>query len=73
MIGMKRSPFTEATPMDSVMGLRLDRARQLLGTTALSVTEVATGFGFIDRSDLSRAFRVRFEVSPAKLRRQGDA
>lgn len=76
MIGMRRSSFAKAfklatgtTPMDFVMVLRLSRARQLLETTGLSVAEVATRSGFVDRSHFSRAFRARFGESPAKMRR----
>lgn len=80
LIGMKRSSFAKAfklatgtTPMDFVMALRLERARQLLGTTALSVADVAARSGFVDRSHFSRAFRARFGESPAKLRRHNGA
>ncbi len=65
-IGMKRFSCAKAfklatgtTPMDFVMVLRLERARQLLETTSLS--------GFVDRSHFSRSFRARFGESPAKL------
>jgi transcriptional regulator GlxA family with amidase domain len=46
------------------LGLRLDRARDLLRQTSLSVLEVAVVCGFSSASHFSRAFRARFLHPP---------
>ena len=46
------------------LGLRLDRARELLRQTSLPVVEVALATGFGSASHFSRSFRDRFGLSP---------
>lgn len=46
------------------LGLRLDRARELLRQTTLSVSEVAIVTGFRSASHFSRAYRQRFARAP---------
>lgn len=46
------------------LGLRLDRARDLLRQTSLPVTEVGLATGFASASHFSRSYRDRFGVSP---------
>jgi transcriptional regulator GlxA family with amidase domain len=46
------------------LGLRLDRARDLLRQTTLSVLEVALACGFASASHFSRAYRARFGHAP---------
>jgi AraC-like DNA-binding protein/CheY-like chemotaxis protein len=55
--------------------LRLERARELLLTSELSITEIAHEVGFYDLSHLDRAFRRRFGIRPGDLlgRRAGNA
>lgn len=50
-------------------GLRLQRARLLLGQGALSVGEIAAITGFGDPSSLTRAYRRRFAALPSAERR----
>jgi transcriptional regulator GlxA family with amidase domain len=46
------------------LALRLDRARQLLRETSLSVLDVAMTMGFTSASQFSRSFRAAFGFSP---------
>lgn len=46
------------------LGLRLDRARDLLRQTSLSVLDVAVVTGFQSASHFSRAYRARFGMPP---------
>ena len=46
------------------LGLRLDRARDLLRQTTLSVLEIALACGFASASHFSRAYRARFGHAP---------
>jgi transcriptional regulator GlxA family with amidase domain len=46
------------------LGLRLDRARDLLRQTSLSVLEIALACGFGSASHFSRAYRQRFSHAP---------
>jgi transcriptional regulator GlxA family with amidase domain len=57
------------TPHRYVMSRRLERARQLLGESALPIAEIALATGFADQSHLSRSFRALFGVSPRAYRR----
>lgn len=53
------------------LGLRLDRARQLLRETSLSVLEIALATGFGSASQFSRAFRAMFDSPPSAVRMSG--
>jgi transcriptional regulator GlxA family with amidase domain len=46
------------------LSLRLNRARQLLRETSLSVLDVAMTMGFASASQFSRSFRAAFDHSP---------
>lgn len=62
--------FLDATgkpPGEFYRGLRLDRGRNLLSTTDLTLQEVATACGFASVSYFSRSFRARFGTVPTKL------
>lgn len=50
--------------------IRLDRARRLLRTTSLSVTEVALACGFVSSSHFARVFRGRFGFPPGRAIKQ---
>lgn len=47
---------------------RLDRARILLRTTELPISQIAYGVGYANSSKFSKAFREEFGVSPSKWR-----
>jgi transcriptional regulator GlxA family with amidase domain len=49
--------------------IRLERARDLLRQSAVSITEIALGCGFSSASHFSRAYRAAFGVTPASERR----
>jgi transcriptional regulator GlxA family with amidase domain len=50
------------------LGLRLERARQLLRETGISVLDVALMTGFGSASQFSRAFARRYALSPSRYR-----
>ena len=58
------------SPMACYRRLRLDRARDLLRQTTLSVTEVGQACGFPASSQFSRAFREAFGHPPREERRR---
>lgn len=55
------------TPGDFYRGLRLDRGRNLLSTTDLTLMEISIACGFSTVSHFSKSFRARFGTSPTKL------
>jgi AraC family transcriptional regulator len=54
---------------DYVRSLRLEKARTLLSSTALTLAEIAIGAGFYDQSHLARAFRRYLGMTPRQYRR----
>ncbi len=56
--------FLSSTPKTYFNAMRLDRARNLLVQTELSVTEVAVATGFASPSHFCRLFRAHFGRSP---------
>lgn len=56
------------SPSNFYLRLRLDRARQLLQQTDMSIMEVSTACGFESASHFSRTYRARFGVSPSRDR-----
>lgn len=60
--------ITGKTPGEFYRGLRLDRARNLLSTTDMSLIEIATACGFSTVSHFSKSFRLRFGTAPTKLK-----
>lgn len=48
---------------------RLQRAKQLLTTTAGTISSIAMATGFADQSHLTRCFGARFGTTPAAIRR----
>lgn len=56
------------TPSGFYLGLRLDRARQLLQQTGMGVLEIAVASGFDSASYFSRCYRVRFGRCPRQDR-----
>jgi AraC family carnitine catabolism transcriptional activator len=55
------------SPGDFYRGLRLDRGRNLLSTTDLTLLEVSVACGFTTVSHFSKSFRARFGIAPTKL------
>lgn len=56
------------TPSNFYLGLRLDKARQLLRQTDMSVLEIGVACGFETPSYLSRSYRAKFGVCPSQDR-----
>lgn len=57
------------TPTRFYLNLRLDRARELLQQTDMSITSVCVACGFESPSHFSRTYRARFGTSPRSDRR----
>ena len=62
---------TGTTPHQFVMRTKLDRARNLLGGSDLSMAQVADSLGFKSQSHFTRAFRQYFHETPSDYRRRG--
>lgn len=58
------------SPYRYVLQRRIDRARVLLSSTALTITEIATGLGFADHAHFTSTFRRLTEVTPSHYRRE---
>lgn len=63
------SSATGHTPAEFYRVLRLDRGRNLLSTTNMTLREIATACGFDSVSHFSRRFRERFGAAPSRLKR----
>ncbi|MBJ9977052.1 GlxA family transcriptional regulator [Pseudomonas sp. S75] len=59
------------TPRGFYLGLRLDKARQLLRQTDMSVLQVALACGFESSSYFTRCYRARFQCCPRHDRSPG--
>nr|BDT38299.1 AraC family transcriptional regulator [Myxococcus sp. MH1] len=66
--GFKRT--TGNTPHQFVLTRRLERARELLATTALPLSDIAQATGFSSQSHLTSLFRARHALTPARFRRE---
>ena len=64
----KRTQRRANLPQGLMHTLRLDRARQLLSYSHLSVGEIAAACGFAEVASLSHAYTRRFGVSPSRSR-----
>ena len=74
--GLSRAQFFRAfrqstgqTPHRYLVGLRLERARELLETTGLAVAEVTRAVGMGSNAGFARLFQQRFGEQPARYRR----
>lgn len=56
------------SPLDVYTEMRLGQARYLLESTQASITSIAAECGFCDSSHLSRTFRRKFGLTPARHR-----
>ncbi|MBK4215732.1 AraC family transcriptional regulator [Paracoccus caeni] len=75
--GMSRSVFAGrfATlvgepPLRYLIGLRLDKAAEMLQRTTRRISEVAEAAGYNSEAAFSRAFKLRYGTSPSQWRRQ---
>jgi LacI family transcriptional regulator len=60
--------FLSRSPNDEIVRVRLERAKQLLAESELTLTDVAEQVGFATASYLCQVFRKRVGVSPAEFR-----
>lgn len=61
--------FLGCTPGEYLRGHRLERAAAMLGTGVASLADVAQSTGFTDQAHLTRTFRSRLDITPARWRR----
>ena len=80
LVGLSPSQFSRlfqkavgVSPHRYVVQCRVTRARELLATTRLSLTEIALTIGFADHSHFSRRFHEFTGVPPREFRRLGGA
>jgi AraC family transcriptional regulator len=59
----------DQTPHAYLVARRLDRARNMLSTTPLGISEIAHASGFENRSAFARIFRKRFGTTAGAIRR----
>jgi len=78
--GMSRFHFSRifrrevgSSPYRYLMGVRLERAAELLRGGRHDVTQAALEVGFADLGRFARAFRARFGCTPSRARRPGRA
>jgi AraC-like DNA-binding protein len=57
------------SPHYYLVGRRIERAKELLAETDLSLSEIAFATGFSDQSHLTRHFRQMIGVAPGQFRR----
>jgi AraC family transcriptional regulator len=60
---------TGETPAAYVIRRRVERARELLIQTRMTLPEIAFKVGFANQSHLNRCFKARFDETPGSLRR----
>jgi AraC family carnitine catabolism transcriptional activator len=65
--------YLNETPSNFYLGLRLDKARQLLRQTGMNVLEVSLACGFESSSYFSRCYRARFATRPSQDRHEHPA
>ena len=64
----KLKAMTNQTPQEVIRSMRLNRARDLLENSNLSVSEVAFQVGYLEPTNFSRSFKKQFGFSPSQLR-----
>ena len=75
-VGLSPAHFARAfketmgrAPHQYLLALRLERARRLLDTTRLSISEIAQRTGFADQAHFTRLFRRAFGRTPGSIAR----
>lgn len=67
----KLKALTGESPTGYIRKIRLEKAKELLESTALNVSEIAYRLGFTDPNYFSRAFSKAFGMPPSAVRDQG--
>lgn len=65
----KAKALTGESPVRFIQKVRLNKARELLRTTELNVSEIAYEVGFADPAYFSRAFNKEFGAPPSSIRK----
>ena len=65
--------LTSQTPIEFINSVRLDKAKQLLASSSLSVTEIAYRTGFHDGNYFSRLFKKTTGFTPGDYRKRAAA
>ena len=75
-VGLSAAHFARAfkqtlgrAPHQYLLGRRLERARQLIETTAASLSDIAQRTGFADQAHFTRLFKRAFGTTPGALMR----
>jgi transcriptional regulator GlxA family with amidase domain len=68
-VNRKLKALTGKTPSRFIRSIRLQKARELLQTSHLNVSEVAYTVGFSDPNYFSRSFSEEFGISPSVIRK----
>ena len=63
--------YTDKTPVQYYLDLRLDQARGLVTQTELSLVEISGSCGFTRSETFSRAYKKRFSITPSSDRIEG--
>ena len=65
----KLKALTDQTPSQFIRSIRLQRAKELLKTTDLTISEIAYEVGFSDPNYFSRTFNKAFHIPPRDFRK----
>jgi transcriptional regulator GlxA family with amidase domain len=60
---------TERSPGEYLIRLRMEKARELLATSLLSIKQVMAMAGYYNKSHFARHFRRFFHLSPSEYRK----
>ena len=65
----KLKALTDKTPSQFVRSIRLEKAREMLETTQMNISEIAYSVGFNDPNYFSRSFQQEYGVAPSSVRK----
>lgn len=68
----KLKAMADSTPQDVIRSIRLNRARSLLESSSLSISEVAFKVGFQEPTNFSRSFKKQFSSPPSHFRSESE-
>ena len=71
LLDLRYRQIVGRTVLEDLRSLRIEHARRLLGTTSLTLVEIARRSGFASDSYLSRSFLAAYGKSPREARRVG--
>ena len=66
----KLKALTNRSATVFIRSIRLQKAKELLETTDMNISEIAYEVGFRDPSYFSRSFFEEFQISPSETRKQ---